>query len=105
MAQFDVYANPSKTQRGEIPWMVDIQSEILDKLPTCLVMPLALRANMPAAMPRSLCPTIGWNGAMLVALPHLAAPFRVKDLDSVQGNLRSQASDFAAALDAVISGI
>ncbi|MDR6521015.1 toxin CcdB [Variovorax paradoxus] len=105
MTQFDVYANPSKTQRGEIPWMVDIQSEILDKLPTRLVMPLALRANMPAAMPRSLCPTIGWNGATLVALPHLAAPFRVKDLGAVQGNLRSQASDFVAALDAVISGI
>ncbi|WP_418132227.1 CcdB family protein (plasmid) [Variovorax sp. 375MFSha3.1] len=45
MAQFDVYANPSKAQRGEIPWMVDIQSKILDKLPTCLVMPLALRAT------------------------------------------------------------
>lgn len=105
MAQFDVYANPSKTQRGEIPWMVDIQSEILDKLPTRLVMLLALRAHMPAAMPRSLCPTIGGNAAMLVALPHLAAPFRVNDLGSVQGNLRSQANDFVGALDAVISGI
>ena len=59
MAQFDVYANPSKTQRGEIPWVVDIQSEILNELPTRLVMPSALRANMPAAMPQSLCPTIG----------------------------------------------
>jgi len=105
MAPFDGCANPSKTQRGEIPWMVDIQSEILDKLPTCLVMPLALRANMPAAMPRSPCPTIGWNAAMLVALPHLAAPFRVNDLGSVRGNLRSQANDFVGALDAVISGI
>ena len=105
MAQFDVYANPSKTQRGEIPWMVDIQSDILDKLPTRLVIPLALRAHMPAAMPRSLCPSIGWNGSTLVALPHLAAPFRVKDLGPVQGSLRPQASDFVAALDAVVSGI
>jgi len=62
MAQFDVYANPSKAQRGEIPWMVEIQSEILDKLPTRLVMPLAPRTHM-AAMPRPLCPTIGWNGS------------------------------------------
>ncbi|MFV0676022.1 CcdB family protein [Variovorax sp. tm] len=59
MAQFDVYANPSKTQHGEIPWMADIQSEILDEVPTRLVMRSALRANMPAAMPQSLCPTIG----------------------------------------------
>ena len=105
MAQFDVYANPSKTQRGGIPWMVDIQSDVLDKLPTRLVIPLALRSHMPTAMPRSLCPSIGWNGSALVALPHLAAPFRVSDLGPVQGNLRQQASDFIAALDAVISGI
>ncbi|NVM90543.1 hypothetical protein FHT32_004200 [Variovorax sp. SG517] len=31
MAQFDVHANPSKTQRGEIPWMVDGHSGVLDK--------------------------------------------------------------------------
>ncbi|MBN8756659.1 MULTISPECIES: CcdB family protein [unclassified Variovorax] len=105
MAQFDIYANPSKTQRGEIPWMVDIQSDILDKLPARLVIPLALRAHLPAVMPRSLCPIIGWNGSTLVALPHLAAPFRVKDLGPVQGSLRPQANDFVAALDAVISGI
>ncbi|MBT2320748.1 CcdB family protein [Variovorax paradoxus] len=105
MAQFDVYANPSETQRGEIPWMVDIQSDILNKLQTRLVIPLALRAHMPAAMPRSLCPRISWNGLALVALPHLAAPFRVTDLGPGQGNLRTQASDFVAALDAVISGI
>jgi len=42
---------------------------------------------------------------MLMALPHLAAPFRVNDLGSVRGNLRSQANDFVGALDAVISGI
>ena len=105
MAQFDVYANPSKTQRGEIPWMVDIQSDILDKLPTRLVIPLALRPNMPAAMPRSLCPIISWNGTTLVALPHLAAQFRVKDLGPVHGNLRPQASQFVDALDAVASGV
>lgn len=52
MAQFDVYANPSKTQRGEIPWMVDIQSDILDKLPTRLVIPLACEhAGGDAAVP------------------------------------------------------
>jgi toxin CcdB len=60
--------------------MVDIQSDIFDKLPTRLVIPLlARRANMPTAMPRSLCPSIGWNGSALVALPRLAAPYRISD--------------------------
>jgi toxin CcdB len=86
--------------------MVDIQSDIFDKLPTRLVIPLlARRANMPTAMPRSLCPSIGWNGSALVALPHLAAPYRISDRGVAQGNLRPQAGDFTAALDAVISGL
>lgn len=54
MAQFDVYAISSTTQRGEIPWMVDIQCHVLEKLPTRLVIPPALRAHMPAAMSLSL---------------------------------------------------
>ena len=85
--------------------MVDIEDSILDKLPTRLVMPLALRAHMPAAMPRSLCASSSWQGTTLVLLPHLAAPFRSKDSGPVQGNLRSQASEFVVALDAVVSGI
>ncbi|WP_311737066.1 CcdB family protein [Variovorax guangxiensis] len=60
---------------ARFPWMVDIQSEILDKLPTRLVMPLALRAHMPAAMPRSLCPTIGGNAACWWHCPIWLHPF------------------------------
>lgn len=105
MAQFDVYANPSKTQYGEIPWMADIQSEILDEVPTRLVMRSALRANMPAAMPQSLCTTIhrlGRSDPGGFAASGLTV--RVKDLGPVQGSLRSQARDFVAAVDAVTSG-
>lgn len=105
MAQFDVYPNPSKNQRVDIPWIVDVQSDLLSALPTRLVVPLALRKNMPAAVPRALCPSVDWKDEELVALPHLAAPFRVKDLGKVQGNLRLQAAALVGALDAVLSGI
>ena len=40
-----------------------------------------------------------------VALPHMAAPFRTKDLASPRGNLRSHANELMAAVDAVMSGI
>ena len=105
MAQFDVYPNPSKSQRADIPWIVEVQSELLSALPTRLVVPLALRRNMPAAVPRALCPSIDWAEEELVALPHLAAPFRARDLGKAQGNLRMQAAALIGALDAVLSGI
>ena len=105
MAQFDVHANPSKHQRSDIPWVVDIQSDLLSALSTRLVLPLATRKNLPTTMPRALCPEVQWAGEGLVALPHMAAPFRTKDLGPVQGSLRSEASALVAAVDAVISGI
>ncbi|MDB5827290.1 MAG: hypothetical protein JWQ73_1510 [Variovorax sp.] len=41
----------------------------------------------------------------MVALPHLAAAFRVKDLGIASGSLRAHASALVGALDAVISGV
>ena len=105
MAQFDVYPNPSRHQRSDIPWVVDIQSDLLSALPTRLVLPLALRRTMPATVPKALCPPVIWEGEELVALAHLAAPFRAKDLGQAQGNLRTEASALVGAVDAVISGI
>lgn len=105
MAQFDVYPNPSKHQRSDIPWIVDVQSDLLAALPTRLVIPLALRKHMPPTLPRALCPPIQWGSDMLVALPHMAAPFRTRDLGPSKGNLRSEASTLVSSVDAVISGI
>jgi len=105
MAQFDVYPNPSKHQRSDIPWIVDIQSDLLSSLSTRLVVPLALRKLMPSTLPRALCPPVQWDGDALVALPHLAAPFRAKDLGQARGSLRSEASGLVGAIVAVMSGI
>lgn len=105
MAQFDIYSNPSKHQRADIPWIVDVQSDLLSALPTRLVIPLAFRKNMPPALPKALCPALQWNGDALVALPHMAAPFRTKDLGLSKGNVKSEASALIGAIDAVISGI
>ncbi|PVY77590.1 CcdB protein [Tamilnaduibacter salinus] len=44
MAQFDVYANPSKKSRGAYPYLVDIQSEVLTELSTRIVVPLSDRS-------------------------------------------------------------
>jgi len=105
VAQFDIYANPVKSQREDIPWCVDIQSDLLSGLSTRLVLPLAARKYMPPESPRRLCPQVQWEGESYVALPHMAAPFRTKDLASPRGNLRSRANELIAAVDAVMSGI
>ena len=41
MAQFDVYANPSESAAHGIPYVVVVQSDLLDALATRMTIPLA----------------------------------------------------------------
>lgn len=105
MPQFDVYRNPVAQQRGAIPFMLDIQSELLDGLPTRLTLPLATPSLVPSATPLNLCPVLEFQGQRVHVLPHLAVAFRVRDLGRPVGSLLPQASAIIASIDAVISGV
>ena len=39
MAQFDVYRNPNAASRARIPYLLDVQSGLLDPLATRIVVP------------------------------------------------------------------
>ena len=43
MARFDVYANPDRTERKPIPFLLDVQSDHIKGLQTRIVMPLWIR--------------------------------------------------------------
>ena len=40
MAQFDVYRNPNPATRARIPYLLDVQSDLLEPLATRVVVPL-----------------------------------------------------------------
>ena len=42
MAQFDVYLNPNAATRKIIPYLLDVQADLLDTLSTRVVVPLIL---------------------------------------------------------------
>ncbi|MBA2673302.1 CcdB family protein [Ramlibacter sp.] len=105
MAQFDVYCNPSPVSRDGVPYLVDMQSELLSGLPTRLMVPLGKPEVAPSKCPRSLCPEVRVDGQPLRVLPHLAAAFRSRDLGRPLASLTAESSALVAALDAVLSGI
>jgi len=39
MAQFDVYPNPEPSQQGKIPFLLDLQCDLLQGLNTTVVVP------------------------------------------------------------------
>ncbi|MBI3156522.1 MAG: CcdB family protein [Burkholderiales bacterium] len=104
MAQYDVFANPSGSAAGGIPYVVVVQSDLLDALATRLTMPLAV-VDAATKVPTALCPAIVVKGQRLHALAHYAAPLPAKVLNRPVDNVASQASALVSALDAARSGV
>jgi toxin CcdB len=104
MAQYDVFPNPSHSDADGIPYVVVIQSDLLDALATRLTMPLA-ELDAAIKVPTVLCPVIVVKGKRLHALAHYAAPLSAKNLRRAVDNVSAQASALVCAMDAVMSGI
>lgn len=104
MAQFDVYANPQPDSRRFVPYVLDVQSALIDQLGTRLVMPLSRVGMQQARLPTNLCPVLDVAGEPLVLMPHLAAPMPVRLLKRRAGSLADRAAEITGAMDAVLSG-
>ena len=104
MAQFDVYPNPSNSATHGIPFVVVIQSDLLDALATRLTMPLAT-CEWTGKAPEKLSPTITVQGQRLRALAHFAAPLPSHALRQPIGNISAQSGALVAAMDVVLSGV
>jgi toxin CcdB len=105
MAQYDVYPNPSPRSRDEVPFLVDVQSDLLADLRTRLVMPLARTGANLTQAPRRLSPTFVVDGELLAVLPHLAAGIEARLLRKPVASLAMHAPVLRDAFDAVVSGV
>ena len=105
MAQFDVYVNPQAGSRHIVPYLVDIQSSLIDQLTTRLVVPLSRMGGGAEKLPRRLTPLFELDGETLAFLPHQAAPVQVRLLKKPVMSLHLRADEMTSALDAVVSGV
>lgn len=104
MAQYDVFVNPSASVTKGIPYVVIIQSDLLDALATRMTVPLAV-LGFAGKVPTALCPVILVKGQRLHALAHFSAPLPAETLRRPVDNVAAQASALVSAFDAVLSGI
>jgi toxin CcdB len=105
MAQWDVYANPSARSRDELPYVVVIQSDLLDSVATRWVTPLAREAGGRARLPARMSPQLQVNGQSLWLVPQETAPIDARSLKKPVANLAADTYRIIDALDAVISGV
>ncbi len=105
MAQFDVYRNANPATRARIPYLLDVQSDLLDILATRVVVPLCKPEVLKGKLAERLNPLLEVEGRRMVMLtPELAGVSR-KALGEPVGNLAHERASIIAALDLVFTGI
>jgi len=103
--QFDVYENPSPRMRDVYPYVVDVQSNLLNSLATRMVIPLC-KTSLPAnELPKRLCPMLPVKQFVLMLVPFEAAPLDKRLLKQPISNLTNYSAEIIASMDVVISGI
>ncbi|MFA5216966.1 CcdB family protein [Sulfuricurvum sp.] len=100
MAQFDVYHNNNIESNTEIPYLLNIQTDLLSALTTCVVVPLAREGKFM----KHLNPIFEINGENVAMLTQEMAGMERSILGEKVGSLKEQRSDIIAALDFLVSG-
>jgi len=104
MAQFDLYRNPNPETNAYIPYLLDVQAELLDVLATRVVVPLHTVESIPKPL-RHLNPVIEFEGEQLVLSTGELAGIAASVLGQPAGSLSDHRSEIIAALDFVFTGI
>ncbi len=105
MAQFAVYRNPSRRSNKRIPYVVDVQSDLLAITVTRVVIPLALPSLLNGRAARQLNPQLIIKRKKLVLLTQEIAALPTSILVNEIANLSSQRDQIIAALDLLFTGI
>jgi len=105
MAQFDVFPNPNSQSRDRIPYVVVLQSDLLDTFEAAVVAPLRIKHNDLNIPVLRLNPIVNIEGQQhFLRLQEIAAvPTRL--LKNPVANLSAQRSEILAALDILFTGL
>lgn len=104
MARFDVYPNPG-SHSSTTPFLLDVQSDLLDGLDSRLVIPMRSLAHFPQIkLPTRLTPVFTVHGEdYLLETPKMGAvPRRI--LKSAVASLLGEQDQITGALDFLFQG-
>lgn len=105
MAQFTIYQNKSPQSKKLIPFLLDVQANLLDSLQTTVVVPLTkYETNKDKAL-NQLMPTLNIEGAdYLMLTPQLAGISR-KELGKAICEVEYARTEIINAIDFLLTGI
>lgn len=104
MAQFDVYLNMNADTCEAIPYLLDVQADLLDTLATRVVVPLVLADEMGLAA-KHLNPQFKIKGVAVVMSSAELAGISIRSLGTKVASLKNKRDEIIAALDLLFAGI
>jgi len=104
MAQFDVYANPNPETKRTIPYLLDVQTDLLSNLTTRVVIPLYSVSAMGKAA-KHLNPKFSINKTTVILSTAELAGVTLNRLGENVCSLKEHRNEIIAALDFLITGI
>ena len=103
--RFDVFRNPNTPAAKHIPFLMVVQSELLDELPTRVVVPLARANAIKGPSATMLNPGFEIDRTHVVMLTQQIAAVPQEILRKHETNLEAQRDTILRALDFLFSGI
>lgn len=104
MAQFAVYRNRNPKSKTDIPYLLDVQSDLLSELGTRVVVPLFEKKALGIKPLTKLTPEFEVDGKTCVLMIPQLAGIPTKELGEPVGDLAQHRTVIIAALDLLITG-
>jgi len=104
VAQFSVYRNKNPASKATYPFLVDVQSNLLEDLRTRVVVPLSKVASLARKPVSQLTPLLQFEGDTYVLVTPQLAGIPRSELGAVSGSLSDRRDTIVAALDFLLTG-
>ena len=104
MAQFDVYTNPNPATNRQIPYLLDVQAELMDVLATRVIIPLYHQGSI-TTLAHHLNPVVQIQGQKLILSTAELAAVPTSYLGQAVDNISHERNDIISAIDLLITGV
>lgn len=105
MAQFVVYRNKNPQTRSTVPFLLDVQNDLLDDLETRVVVPLYPLSMMKGRTLRTLTPALEIEGERFVMLTPQIAGIPKSELGAPVARVEQHRFEIISAVDFLLTGI
>lgn len=105
MRRFDVFRNPDRASVKRIPFYLIVQSELLDDIPTRVVVPLVVPQAVNGPPAKMLNPEFDIEGQRVLMLTQQLAGIPAERLKARVSHLGEREHDILQALTFLFSGV